>query len=158
MLGPSSAPRVEEGPLVSARRTAADEVADAGRPVIKSEEQMRWALISILAVSVVAVTAPAEARSSSCANAVRRLDAAPLHSRAAIEQLGRAKAALNEGSQRDCLAHVQQAQRDERRYAGQLRNGYSGSSTPPSRYRRAYPEDHSADELNRRELQRYDLR
>jgi hypothetical protein len=47
---------------------------------------------------------------------------------------------------------VQQAQRDERRYAGQSRNGYAGSSMPPSRYRRAYPDDYSADELNRREL------
>ena len=120
---------------------------------------MRGLLASLLALSaVVALTAPAEARSSSCANAIRRLEAAPLHSRAAIEQVGRAKSALNEGRQRDCLAHVQRAQLDERRYAGQLRNGYAGSSMPPSRYRRAYPDDYSADELNRRELHRYDLR
>ena len=121
---------------------------------------MRWALVSALALSVFAVTAaPADAHSSSCAAAIRRLDAAPLHSRAAIEQLGRAKSALNVGNQRDCLAHVQQAQRAERQYAGRLRDGYSGSSTPLRQQQRVYRDSYSAaDELNRRELRRYDLR
>jgi hypothetical protein len=95
----------------------------------------------------------AEARTTSCSRAIRQLEATPLHSRAAIEQVGRAKSALNAGSERDCLAHAREARQLERQYASRLRNGYTGSSTA-----RRYSGDTAADELNRRELYRHDLR
>jgi hypothetical protein len=114
------------------------------------EVTMRFLFLAAFAVGAVAWAGSAEARSPSCTEAIRRLDATPLHSRAAIEQLGRAKSALSQGHQRDCLAHVQQARDDERQYGRR-----SASSVPSSRYRRASPADHSANELNRRELQYY---
>jgi hypothetical protein len=115
---------------------------------------MHRLLVTAIAIAAVFTAAePAFARSTTCASAIRQLEASRLRSRAAIEQVGRAKSALAEGRQRDCLTHVQQARQDERQLA---RNGraYSGSSMPPSSYRRSAPDDHSADALNRRELER----
>ena len=115
---------------------------------------MRLLIVSCLALSAtLAAAGAAEARTTSCSRTIRQLEASPLHSRAAIEQVGRAKSALNAGSERDCLAHAREARQLERQYAGRLRNGYAGSSTV---HRRSG--DTSADELNRRELRRYELR
>jgi len=117
---------------------------------------MRALLLGLLPIAAAIAATPAEARSTSCATAIRQLDAAPLRSRAAIEQVGRAKAALTEGRTHDCLAHVKQARADERKVATRSGAGaYSGSSTPPTRYRGAYRDDNVADELNRRQLRGY---
>ena len=113
----------------------------------------RLLLTTIAVAAALTSAAPALARTTSCATAIRQLEASRLSSRAAIEQVGRAKSALAEGHQRECLDHVQRARRDERQVARSGR-AYSGSSVPPSRYRRAAPDDFSADALNRRELER----
>ena len=127
---------------------------------------MRSFIIPALALSAaLGAAGAAEARtaSASCADAIRRLEATPLHSRAAIEQVGRAKSAFNAGSPRDCLAHARQARQLEQSYAaggsGRSRDIYSGSSTPPrATARLRSSDDYIADELNRRELLRHGVR
>jgi hypothetical protein len=112
---------------------------------------MRALFLSALLLGAIGVVPAAEARSLTCAEAIRRVDAGPLQSRAAIEQIGRAKMALSEGRLRECAAHVQQARVDEARY--ERRFAYSGSSIPPQYARPVYRSE--TDELNRRELERY---